>query len=112
MDAAGLSPDTRHAGGVGCGLADAARGPGGPARAAGADGATARHLSRIGAARLGLRYSDCCTVERVVSFELWLVSLVAAVGLSFAPGPNGLLALTHGARFGLQRTLFTVLGGA
>lgn len=47
-----------------------------------------------------------------MSFELWLVYLVAAVGLSFAPGPNGLLALTHGARFGLQRTLFTVLGGA
>lgn len=45
-------------------------------------------------------------------FELWLIYVIAAVGLSLTPGPNGLLSLTHGARFGLGATLFTVLGGA
>ena len=46
-----------------------------------------------------------------MSIELWLLYLVAAVGLSLTPGPNGLLALTHGARFGFRRTAFTVVGG-
>jgi threonine/homoserine/homoserine lactone efflux protein len=30
----------------------------------------------------------------------WLVYLLAAIGLSLSPGPNGLLALTHGALHG------------
>ncbi len=47
-----------------------------------------------------------------MSAELWIVYLVAAIGLSLTPGPNGLLALTHGARFGLRRACFTVVGGA
>jgi threonine/homoserine/homoserine lactone efflux protein len=47
-----------------------------------------------------------------MSLELWLVYLVAAIGLSLTPGPNGLLALTHGARFGLPPAAWTVLGGA
>jgi threonine/homoserine/homoserine lactone efflux protein len=47
-----------------------------------------------------------------MSIDLWLVYLAAAVGLSLTPGPNGLLALTHGARFGLRSTTWTVLGGA
>jgi len=47
-----------------------------------------------------------------MGLELWLVYLVAAVGLSLTPGPNGLLALTHGARFGLRPAVWTVLGGA
>lgn len=47
-----------------------------------------------------------------MSLELWLVYLVAAVGLSLTPGPNGLLVLTHGARFGLRPATWTVLGGA
>jgi threonine/homoserine/homoserine lactone efflux protein len=46
-----------------------------------------------------------------MSLELWIVYLAAAVGLSLTPGPNGLLALTHGARFGASRAAFTVLGG-
>jgi homoserine/homoserine lactone efflux protein len=46
-----------------------------------------------------------------MSLELWIVYLAAAVGLSLTPGPNGLLALTHGARFGAARASFTVLGG-
>lgn len=47
-----------------------------------------------------------------MSIELWLLYLVASVGLSLTPGPNGLLALTHGACFGLRRSVGTVLGGA
>lgn len=47
-----------------------------------------------------------------MSLDLWLVYLAAAVGLSLTPGPNGLLALTHGANFGLRPTVWTVLGGA
>lgn len=46
-----------------------------------------------------------------MSIELWLVYLVAAIGLSLTPGPNGLLTLTHGACFGLRPTIYTVLGG-
>lgn len=47
-----------------------------------------------------------------MSLELWLVYLAAAIGLSLTPGPNGLLVLTHGARFGLRPAIWTVLGGA
>ncbi|HYD69516.1 LysE family translocator [Azospirillum sp.] len=46
-----------------------------------------------------------------MTFELWMIYAVAAVGLSLTPGPNGLLSLTHGVRFGAARTVFTVLGG-
>lgn len=42
----------------------------------------------------------------------WLLILAAAIGLSVTPGPNSLLALTHGALHGHRRTLFTVAGGA
>jgi homoserine/homoserine lactone efflux protein len=47
-----------------------------------------------------------------MSVELWIVYLVAAIGLSVTPGPNGLLALTHGARHGARKAVFTVVGGA
>lgn len=47
-----------------------------------------------------------------VQLEIWLVFALAALGLSLTPGPNGLLALTHGAIYGVRRTVFTVLGGA
>ncbi|MGQ7794018.1 LysE family translocator [Faunimonas sp. B44] len=46
-----------------------------------------------------------------MSVEHWLVYFVAAVGLSLTPGPNGLLSLTHGIRYGFRRTVWTVLGG-
>lgn len=46
-----------------------------------------------------------------MTVELWIVYLFAAIGLSLTPGPNGLLSLTHGVRFGARRTVFTVLGG-
>lgn len=46
-----------------------------------------------------------------MSLDLWLIYCAAAVGLSLTPGPNGLLALTHGVRFGLRRAVLTALGG-
>lgn len=42
----------------------------------------------------------------------WLLYSLAAVGLSLTPGPNGLLALTHGALYGSRRTIATILGGS
>lgn len=42
----------------------------------------------------------------------WLLYLAAAIGLSLSPGPNGLLALTHGALYGHRKTMNTILGGA
>jgi homoserine/homoserine lactone efflux protein len=42
----------------------------------------------------------------------WLIYLLAAVGLSLSPGPNGLLALTHGALHGRRKALYTICGGA
>lgn len=47
-----------------------------------------------------------------MSFDTWLFYLLASIGLSLSPGPNGLLALTHGALYGTRRALFTILGGA
>ena len=41
----------------------------------------------------------------------WLIYLLAATGLSLSPGPNGLLALTHGALYGTRRALYTITGG-
>jgi len=37
---------------------------------------------------------------------------LAAIGLSLTPGPNGLLALTHGALHGTKKTLATIAGGS
>jgi threonine/homoserine/homoserine lactone efflux protein len=42
----------------------------------------------------------------------WLLYLAASIGLAASPGPNGLLALTHGALHGSRKTLNTILGGA
>ncbi|MDA2980475.1 MAG: LysE family transporter [Actinomycetota bacterium] len=42
----------------------------------------------------------------------WLLYTAAALGLSLTPGPNGLLALTHGALYGVKKTSFTIAGGA
>lgn len=43
--------------------------------------------------------------------DIWLIYLLAAIGLSLSPGPNGLLALTHGALHGRRMALYTVTGG-
>jgi homoserine/homoserine lactone efflux protein len=47
-----------------------------------------------------------------MDLDAWLIYLVAATGLSLSPGPNGLLALTHGALHGRRKTLYTIFGGA
>lgn len=47
-----------------------------------------------------------------MALDTWLIYLLAATGLSLSPGPNGLLALTHGALHGRRMALYTVAGGA
>jgi len=47
-----------------------------------------------------------------MNLNTWLIYLLAAIGLSLSPGPNGLLALTHGALHGRRKALFTIFGGA
>lgn len=47
-----------------------------------------------------------------MDLHTWLIYLLAATGLSLSPGPNGLLALTHGALHGRSKALFTIFGGA
>ena len=42
----------------------------------------------------------------------WLIYLAATIGLSASPGPNGLLALTHGALHGRRKAMNTIVGGA
>lgn len=43
--------------------------------------------------------------------DVWLLYAGATCLLSLTPGPNGLLALTHGGLFGARRTMGTALGG-
>lgn len=47
-----------------------------------------------------------------VELTTWLLYTAAALGLSLTPGPNGLLALTHGALHGVRKTTATIAGGA
>ena len=47
-----------------------------------------------------------------MNLNTWLIYLVASTGLSLSPGPNGLLALTHGALHGRRKALYTIFGGA
>lgn len=47
-----------------------------------------------------------------MELQTWFLYTLAAVGLSLTPGPNGLLALTHGALYGARKTIFTILGGS
>lgn len=47
-----------------------------------------------------------------MQFDTWLIFLIACFGLSLSPGPNGLLALTHGAIHGTRKTSYTIFGGA
>lgn len=47
-----------------------------------------------------------------MSPDTWAIYLLAAIGLSLSPGPNGLLALTHGALHGRRKAMYTILGGA
>jgi homoserine/homoserine lactone efflux protein len=47
-----------------------------------------------------------------LDFSNWLIYFLAVLGLTFTPGPNGLLALTHGAIYGSRKTIATILGGS
>jgi homoserine/homoserine lactone efflux protein len=47
-----------------------------------------------------------------MTWQVWLIYTAAALGLSLSPGPNSLLALTHGALYGLRATGMTILGGS
>lgn len=47
-----------------------------------------------------------------MALDTWLLYLLAATGLSLSPGPNSLLALSHGVLHGPRRTSFTIAGGA
>ncbi|MGN8258401.1 LysE family translocator [Pseudomonas sp. SMSB3] len=47
-----------------------------------------------------------------MALDTWILYLLASIGLSLTPGPNSLLALTHGAVYGARRTLLTISGGA
>ena len=46
-----------------------------------------------------------------MDLNTWLLYLAAVLGLSLSPGPNGLLALTHGAVHGWRKATFTISGG-
>ncbi len=46
-----------------------------------------------------------------MELDNWLIYLGAVALLSLTPGPNGLLALSHGARFGASQSCSTILGG-
>jgi threonine/homoserine/homoserine lactone efflux protein len=52
------------------------------------------------------------SIRTLMALDTYLLYLLAATGLSLSPGPNGLLALTHGAMHGGRKTLWTILGGA
>lgn len=47
-----------------------------------------------------------------MTLSTWLIYFVAALGLALSPGPNGLLALTHGALHGRGKAMLTIMGGA
>jgi homoserine/homoserine lactone efflux protein len=46
-----------------------------------------------------------------MALDMWLIYAIAVFGLALTPGPNGLLALTHGALYGTKKALCTVTGG-
>ena len=47
-----------------------------------------------------------------MDIHTWLIYFLAATGLSLSPGPNGPLALTHGALHGRRKATYTITGGA
>lgn len=47
-----------------------------------------------------------------MNLQLWTLYASAAALLCLTPGPNSLLAIANGARFGVRRTLFSTLGCA
>jgi threonine/homoserine/homoserine lactone efflux protein len=49
-------------------------------------------------------------MEQLMSLQLWLAYVAAVFVISGTPGPNMLLAMTHGIHHGLRRTVSTMLG--
>ena len=47
-----------------------------------------------------------------MNFDLWLIYFIAIVFLCLTPGPNSLLALSNGARYGVIKTVYSSLGCA
>jgi len=47
-----------------------------------------------------------------MELKMWLIYMLAVLGLSLTPGPNSLLVLAHGALHGHRKTLWTIAGGA
>lgn len=45
-----------------------------------------------------------------MQLETWLLFFLTGIGMALTPGPNGLLALTHGALHGSRMTVWTILG--
>lgn len=45
-----------------------------------------------------------------MQFETWFLFFLTGIGMALTPGPNGLLALTHGALHGSRMTVRTILG--
>jgi len=45
-----------------------------------------------------------------MSFDTWLMYLLAVIAICMTPGPNILLAMTHSVEHGLKRTCVTALG--
>ena len=46
-----------------------------------------------------------------MNLDTWLLYCGATLGLALTPGPNSLLALTHGALYGTRHALCTIAGG-
>ena len=47
-----------------------------------------------------------------MTLEVWLVYFAAIIFLCLTPGPNSLLALTNGVRYGVKKTMYSSLGCA
>jgi len=47
-----------------------------------------------------------------MAWETWILYLMLVTGLSLTPGPNSLLALSHGALYGHRKTIYTITGGS
>ncbi|MFZ6731727.1 LysE family translocator [Undibacterium sp. Ji42W] len=46
-----------------------------------------------------------------MALNTWIIYAIAVLGLSITPGPNGLLAMTHGAMYGARQAVWTITGG-
>lgn len=46
-----------------------------------------------------------------MALHTWIIYAIAVLGLSITPGPNGLLAMTHGAMYGARKAVWTITGG-